>query len=405
MPTMQAGESDTVLYFEDSGVPPDSPLLYTTLVLIHGLIFHGGTSCSPAPLLLDELEYHAGTFRRMIPYAKQSKLRLVLLNMRDYPGSSPYTQVELEALQSPDTQVQASALKQHGVELAAFLVGYIRDNNIPAPQKSADGNIVGGLAVVSWSLANIVTYSFLSRANDLSINYKDVLGRYLRTVVLYGGGFSVFSTIFLLTSWISGVFTSAIGEPAQIDSSLDYQSLTAAQKAQFSMTLVSSYYPPIDNLAEATPVRFGPRGALHLSDPLQHDLLVEKRPTVELMSPEELNSVTDSGALERSSGFFLRLNPAILKKNFERAHWLDSAMPLDEHEWPDLKLLVVWCDMDMNDCILAAARISQKLDSRLDRSESSREGEKPNGRKTQFAKFEAGNHFVSFEFEVVTFRA
>lgn len=41
MPTIPVDENGTVLYFEDTG-PPPSVTLYTTIILIHGLIFHGG---------------------------------------------------------------------------------------------------------------------------------------------------------------------------------------------------------------------------------------------------------------------------------------------------------------------------------------------------------------------------
>lgn len=42
MPTAPIDDDGTVLYFEDTG-PPENQTSYTTIVLIHGLIFHSGT--------------------------------------------------------------------------------------------------------------------------------------------------------------------------------------------------------------------------------------------------------------------------------------------------------------------------------------------------------------------------
>lgn len=46
MPTLPIDDAGNVLYFEDSGPPPNASI-YTTIVLIHGLIFHGGNTRFP----------------------------------------------------------------------------------------------------------------------------------------------------------------------------------------------------------------------------------------------------------------------------------------------------------------------------------------------------------------------
>ena len=117
--------------------------------------------------------------------------------MRDYPGSSPYTATELEALQSLDLDIQDSAVKKHGTELATFLAHFIRDNHLPTPQESPDQGTIGGVVVLSWSLGNIVTHSFLAHAHGLPKDTQDILAKYLRSMVLHGM-FNAF--IFLLGS-------------------------------------------------------------------------------------------------------------------------------------------------------------------------------------------------------------
>ena len=41
MPTVPVDDSGSVLYYEDSGAPEGSTS-YLTVVLVHGLLFHGG---------------------------------------------------------------------------------------------------------------------------------------------------------------------------------------------------------------------------------------------------------------------------------------------------------------------------------------------------------------------------
>ncbi|KAI0713888.1 hypothetical protein C8Q76DRAFT_732741 [Earliella scabrosa] len=52
----------------DSGAPTGSTD-YTTLVLVHGLMWHGAN------------------FEKLLPYAKQNNARIIAVNRRDYPGS------------------------------------------------------------------------------------------------------------------------------------------------------------------------------------------------------------------------------------------------------------------------------------------------------------------------------
>ncbi|KAI0761772.1 hypothetical protein BD413DRAFT_616770 [Trametes elegans] len=59
----------------DTG-PPDGQDVYTTLVFIHGYVWHGGA------------------FGKLLPLAPHFGCRIIVLNRRDYPGASPYTAEE-----------------------------------------------------------------------------------------------------------------------------------------------------------------------------------------------------------------------------------------------------------------------------------------------------------------------
>lgn len=105
--------------------------------------------------------------------------------MRDYPGSTRYTPEELQAFTDPDVAVQAAATRAHGAEIAAFLEYIIKKHDIPKI-RDVNGRKVNGLTLLTWSLSNIVAFSFLGNAQCFSKETTDFLDQYLRTVVLYG---------------------------------------------------------------------------------------------------------------------------------------------------------------------------------------------------------------------------
>lgn len=112
-------------------------------------------------------------------------LRLVAVNLRDYPGSTPYTAEELAALSNPDPTIQAKAFRSQAEQLVAFLEYFIKQNNIPK-LKEFGGTRSGGLVVLTWSMSNVISFSFLGEADTFPRTTRNLLGEYLRTVVLFG---------------------------------------------------------------------------------------------------------------------------------------------------------------------------------------------------------------------------
>ena len=111
-----------------------------------------------------------------------------MLNSRDYPGSTPYSWAELAALGSSNPETQRSVMKQRGLEIAAFLRWYIREENIPmapSPQEyhNASG---GGISLLAWSWGTAMAMSFLAQAATLPQQDRWRLGSYLRTMILLG---------------------------------------------------------------------------------------------------------------------------------------------------------------------------------------------------------------------------
>ena len=124
-------------------------------------------------------------FHPLLPYASKYRVRLVFVNMRGFPGSSEFSQEELNALGSTDPDVQTAATHAVGQNIALCLQHLIRTLALP-PITESEGKRTGGVALLGWSLGNFPTLAMLASGHQLSDETRDILGRYLRTVVMYG---------------------------------------------------------------------------------------------------------------------------------------------------------------------------------------------------------------------------
>ncbi|KAI0031676.1 hypothetical protein K488DRAFT_51557 [Vararia minispora EC-137] len=146
-------------YYEDSGALDGA---YTTLVFIHGTAFT------------------AGIFRRMLPYAPSNRVRLVFLNRRDYPDSSPFSPDELAGLNNADLCTRRTALRRVGLDYGAFLVWFVRMYNTPPLVVHDDGLREGGIVLVAWSLAHSSAAALVACPNELPEDQRAILDEHLR---------------------------------------------------------------------------------------------------------------------------------------------------------------------------------------------------------------------------------
>lgn len=124
-------------------------------------------------------------FVPLFSHAASHNLRIIALNLRDYPGSTPNTQAELKLLCSSNVSEQATAVRAQGQEIAAFLKHLVITEEIP-PVQVADGQKTGGIILLSWSLGNVWTMSMFGNADHLESETKSILEKSLHTWVLYG---------------------------------------------------------------------------------------------------------------------------------------------------------------------------------------------------------------------------
>ena len=121
----------------------------------------------------------------MLSLAARYNLRLIVVNMRDYSGSTPYTEAQLGELLKPDVEVQAGALRRYGQEIAAFLAFVCKNLDI-SPTATQGLKKSAGLVLMVWSLSALGFVTMFGDPAVLDENKKTALAPYLRKVILHG---------------------------------------------------------------------------------------------------------------------------------------------------------------------------------------------------------------------------
>lgn len=147
-------------------------------------------------------------------------------------------------------------------------------------------------------------------------------------------------------------------------------------------SLLSAYYPTVGDLAQVTIEYLSSRAPLHVnSGDSQTSTPQQKTPTTRRMSDEEYNALTHPDAL-RSNFLILSFPPAIFRDNFQ--HALRPAGDV----LSDVKVLVLWGNESVNDCILAAKAIGDFM------LETVPDDETRVKRRVDIHVIDGGNHFV-----------
>lgn len=104
-------------------------------------------------------------------------MRIICVNRRGYPGSTPYTTDELKAVRHGSDEERTVFLEEEGFLLALFVDGLIRTLSLPKQ---------GGVSIAGWSMG--VIYALALRAsivyfpNHLRLRLK----AYVKSFILWG---------------------------------------------------------------------------------------------------------------------------------------------------------------------------------------------------------------------------
>ncbi|KAJ3553765.1 hypothetical protein NM688_g3444 [Phlebia brevispora] len=338
MPVAPVNNTGAVIHYEDSGAPEGSTD-YLTLVIIHGFIFHGGG------------------FAPLLPHAAAHNLRIVALNLRDYPGSTPYTPFELDRLCSEDVKNQEIAFREQGLEIATFLKHFIASEHIPPVKETVSGK-TGGIAVMSWSLGNVWAISMLAHTSQLDDETRSILLPALRTWILYDPPH----------------YAAGIPLPEEIYFPVRDESLTPEQRGLAFRRWVSAFWSPVAEPTEDADI-LGSRVILYdvTNDPAL-------RPTTDCVSPEELDALSSPDVMLRSGRCLYTTQDKVWWDNAEKALCdIDGA-------FSHVNALLIWCEMGPGPCPLGTKNFMDRV------QKASAEGRA--ARHMKVVKMNGANHFI-----------
>lgn len=132
-----------------------------------------------------------GIFAKLLPLAPAYNTRVMLVNRRDYPGSTPFTEAErallpsqpLDADDLPSARDNLQAfMKAQARELYDFLEILVEGGDVPAADRK---NNTGGVVVAGWSMGAAWMTALLAHAPSFYTGGLN-LAHYIQRVVFLG---------------------------------------------------------------------------------------------------------------------------------------------------------------------------------------------------------------------------
>ncbi|KZP26752.1 hypothetical protein FIBSPDRAFT_333820 [Athelia psychrophila] len=330
MPTAPVDNNGTVLFYTDSG-PVDGSDDYTTLVIYHGSAFTGHT------------------FNKLLPLGAKDNIRLVIVNRREYAGSTPYTDENIADLNAG----RAVFMVRLAAEVAHLLIWFLETHDIP--KISADGK-KGGFAVMGWSAGAATPLSTLAYPEVVGKEAYAKLELYYRRCILYDPSFLPL-----------GYDRPAEGYHPYTDPDFP------TPEALFNNFAVwaSGYYEHPDLASRSIHgLDFSKRGAC---------------PSIENMTPEEMSKNFDGAAAARSEGrTSSRMRPTV-KIMVQQALFNDK---LTAEVLPDVTVDHIWCRNSVWYCLYAMIETKRQQNEHVE-----------HGHKIRPIRFieVSGNHFVHWD--------
>ncbi|KAI0655017.1 hypothetical protein C8Q70DRAFT_924665 [Cubamyces menziesii] len=325
--------------FLDSGVPHATPQ-YTTLVVIHGYA------------------WHSGIFSKLLLLAEKYRIRVLLLNRRDYPGSQPYSEEDLALLRpvkndGGDAQTLDNLwafTRDRAVELYTWLATSVTDGTIRSFDRTTR---TGGIVLAGWSLGTVWMMSLLAHG-DLACSVSDVdLRKVIRRVVLYDPPYQV------------------LGYHAKSSDPLFDTTLTSETMLDEFAKWVSGYYNHgmmPEDIEYDTPSR-------------------EPPPTLYRLTPEERDAALYGKPGGHGGSDYMLMGNGLRFGLFERLH---HAVFYPAHDtWRETELRYVWCDQSPSDILWGILRLREEIDE----TAKARKRMRP----VTIVRLRQANHFIHWD--------
>jgi len=272
--------------------------------------------------------YWPGVFKRLLPLAHGQQIRLVLPNRRDYPGSKPYTQEDVDLIQSADSKQHSQFFSDRAIDLAEFIVAFAEKECLPKVDASGTS---GGVAIMAWSSGNVYAQPLLSLPEGIPLSTKSKLEEYLRLYV-----------IFDIPLWVLGDKSTPGLTKELRDTSIPFQ----VRVKRFNHWVSAYYDHPSTSSRRREDLQFWPDS--------------DARSTVTSnMTESEFADLTDYNALPRSEVSAQTVRP----ENFEewtRKAFFDNAMAQDF--FPKIRVVVIWAERSHSLCVESAWRYQRFLE-------------------------------------------
>jgi len=132
-----------------------------------------------------------GTFQRLLPIAPSKSMRLICINRREYPGTTPFSDDEKRVIVSGSDEERYTFFQKQGISLAKFVCRLIDQCAIPAPTLSKErvGSKEikkGGITVGAWSLGNVYMISIVACIDVVDKEVRNQLQVYVTGFLLWG---------------------------------------------------------------------------------------------------------------------------------------------------------------------------------------------------------------------------
>jgi pimeloyl-ACP methyl ester carboxylesterase len=311
----------------------------------------------------------AGVFSRLAQKAGKLGARVVLINRRGYPLSKPFSDEERTVLISSADDTVGGQLKVDNFvkglarELYDFLLHLVSAGDIP----------LKSITLAGWSLGALWMAALLAHAPSFPAT-EVALHQYLRRVIVYGV-FPHFSFQTFFTFVISDPVPQLLCyHPPGLYDPLKDPSVAPGEHGKVFLTWVSGYYAHGDTLETLA----------------QRDALLEPRPSIENMSPEDLTqNVYEEGAQPDHMDLLL-VRSGYRQGTFERLHkamLFPSQDTASDREWGEIELRFVWCDRAVWLLVWSAWEFKAEIAEKAGDSEKRM-------RKCLMACIRGANHFV-----------
>lgn len=127
-------------------------------------------------------------FQIALPEANRKGIRLIALNRRMFPGSTPFSEEELAPIKPPEAGAPEliAFLRERALEIIGFVQEIIMRLELPANNHEG-----GGISILGWSLANMYCFALINAFMDpdLPDETKMMIKDCISSVIFFGKSF------------------------------------------------------------------------------------------------------------------------------------------------------------------------------------------------------------------------